>query len=41
MIVFGTADFCPEIEHWEWRVAAAIGNPRRRRMICENNARVR
>ena len=25
-----TADFCTEIEHWQWRVAAAIGNPRRR-----------
>ena len=28
----GAVDFCPEIEHWEWRVAAAIGNPRQRRI---------
>ena len=27
-----TADFCTEIERWEWRVAAAIGNPRQRRI---------
>ena len=26
------ADFCTEIEHWEWRVAAAIGNLRQRRI---------